>query len=95
MKDLGYQKALIQDWDALNSLKESITVFLEFIDMGESVEEELSEETEKFLTQLEALELKELNIIEQLLKIIWFLLKIIEYFKDSGSSFAIPHFRYF
>ena len=58
MKDLGYQKALIQDWDALNSLKESIFVYLEFIDMGESVEEELSEETQKFLTQLEALELK-------------------------------------
>ena len=58
MKDLGYQKALIQDWDALNSLKESIFVYLEFIDMGESVEEELSEETQMFLTQLEALELK-------------------------------------
>lgn len=58
MKDLGYQKALIHDWDALNSLKESIFVYLEFIDMGESVEEELSEETQKFLTQLEALELK-------------------------------------
>ena len=58
MKDLGYQKALIQDWDALNSLKESIFVYLEFIDMGESVEEELSEETQKFLTQIEALEIK-------------------------------------
>ena len=58
MKDLGYQKSLIQDWDTLNSLKESITVYLEFIKMGELVEQELSIETEKFLTQLDALELK-------------------------------------
>lgn len=58
MKDLGYQKALIQDWDALNSLRESIIVYLEFIEMGESVEEELAAETDKFILQLEALELK-------------------------------------
>lgn len=58
MKDLGFQKALIQDWDALNSLKESIIVYLEFIEMGESVEEELSAEIQKFLNHLEALELK-------------------------------------
>ena len=42
MKDLGYQKSLIQDWNTLNSLKESITVYLEFIEMGEPVEQELS-----------------------------------------------------
>lgn len=58
MKDLGYQKALIQDWDTLNSLRESIIVYLEFIEMGESVEEELVAETDKFILQLEALELK-------------------------------------
>ncbi len=58
MKDLGYQKALIQDWDALNSLRESIIVYLEFIEMGETVEEELAAETDKFILQLEALELK-------------------------------------
>ncbi len=58
MKDLGYQKALIQDWDALYSLKESIIVYLEFLKMGETVEKELSAEIKKFLTQLEALELK-------------------------------------
>lgn len=58
MKDLGYQKSLIQDWNTLNSLKESITVYLEFIEMGEPVEQELSVEIEKFLTQLDALELK-------------------------------------
>ncbi len=58
MKDLGYQKALIQDWDTLNSLRESIIVYLEFIEMGESVEEELAAETDKFILQLEALELK-------------------------------------
>ena len=58
MKDLGYQKALIQDWDALNSLRESIIVYLEFIEMGEAVEGELAAETDKFILQLEALELK-------------------------------------
>ena len=58
MKDLGYQKALIQDLDTLNSLRESIIVYLEFIEMGESVEEELAAETDKFILQLEALELK-------------------------------------
>ena len=58
MKDLGYQKALIQDWDTLNSLRESIIVYLEFIEMGEAVEEELAAETDKFILQLEALELK-------------------------------------
>ena len=58
MKDLGYQKALIQDWDTLNSLRESIIVYLEFIEMGESVEEEMAAETDKFILQLEALELK-------------------------------------
>lgn len=58
MMDLVYQKALIQDWDTLNSLRESIIVYLEFIEMGESVEEELAAETDKFILQLEALELK-------------------------------------
>ena len=34
MKDLGYQKALIQDWDTLNSLRE-YHCLLEFIEWGE------------------------------------------------------------
>jgi len=58
MKDLGVQKSLVESWDGLNELRESIQVYLEFIEMGEDVHEELNVEHAKFLKALEDLELK-------------------------------------
>lgn len=58
MKDLDLNKGLVQDWDKLNSLKESITVFLEFKEMGEDVEDDIEKEFKKLKKGLEDLELR-------------------------------------
>ncbi len=58
MKDLGVQKSLVESWDGLNALRESIQVYLEFIEMGEDVQEELNADYGSFLKALEDLELK-------------------------------------
>ncbi len=58
MKELDNEKSLVQSWDGLNDLRDSINVFLEFEEMGEDVEEELESEYAKLEKGLEALELR-------------------------------------
>ncbi|MEO1022957.1 MAG: peptide chain release factor 2 [Bacteroidota bacterium] len=63
MKQMDYEKGLVEAWDSLNGLRESINVFLEFQEMGEDVEAELDAEYATFVTELEALELR--NMLNQ------------------------------
>ena len=58
MQELDNEKSLVQGWDDLNEIRESINVFLEFQEMGEEVEDELDAEYEKLLKALDALELR-------------------------------------
>ena len=58
MKELDTEKSLVEAWDSLNDLRESINVFLEFQEMGEEVDSELDAEYRKFQKELEALELR-------------------------------------
>ncbi len=58
MKQLDNEKGLVQAWDNLNEIRESINVFLEFEEMGEDVESELEAEFAKLQKKLEALELR-------------------------------------
>lgn len=58
MQVLDNEKSLIQGWDDLDALRDSIQVFLEFQEMGEEVEEELDAEYAKLLKGLDDLELR-------------------------------------
>ena len=58
MKELDNEKSLVEAWDKLNELRESINVFLEFLEMGEDVETELEDEYTKLIKGLESLELR-------------------------------------
>lgn len=58
MKKLDREKKLVQQWDELQELTESINVYQQFIDEGEDVEQELANEVEKLRIKLEALEFK-------------------------------------
>lgn len=58
MKKMDNEKSLVQSWDELNDLRDSINVFLEFEEMGEDVEDEIEAEYAKLEKKLEALELR-------------------------------------
>jgi peptide chain release factor 2 len=58
MRDLDREKTIVQQWDSLAERRESVEVYLEFAEEGESVEEELQTEAGKLEKELEALELK-------------------------------------
>lgn len=58
MKQLDNEKSLVEAWDNLNDLRDSISVFFEFLEMGEDVEVELDEEYKKFQKALDNLELR-------------------------------------
>lgn len=58
MKGIDHEKSLVEGWDKLNELRESINVFLEFQEMGEDVAEELEAEYNKLKKHLEDLELQ-------------------------------------
>lgn len=58
MQVLDNEKSLVQGWDDLDALRDSIQVFLEFQEMGEEVEEELDAEYSKLLKGLDDLELR-------------------------------------
>lgn len=58
MKELDNEKSLVQSWDDLNDLRDSINVFLEFEEMGEDVDKELESEYAKLEKGLEDLELR-------------------------------------
>ncbi len=58
MKQIDHQKSFVESWDELDSLRESIGVYRQFLEEGEEVEEELAAELKLFRKKLEELELK-------------------------------------
>ncbi len=58
MKQIDHEKGLVEAWDNLQALRDSITVFQEFEEMGEDVEKELDSEYTKLQKGLEDLELR-------------------------------------
>src|SRR6056297_1541142 len=58
MKELDHEKGLVEGWDKLNDLRESINVFLEFQEMGEDVDSDLNSEYKKLEKALEEMELR-------------------------------------
>ncbi len=58
MKKLDHEKSMVQQWDDLKELTESIQVYQQFAEEGEDVEEDLKTETRKLERGVEALELK-------------------------------------
>lgn len=57
MREIDHEKSLVESWDELDQLRESIQVYQQFLDEGEPVEEELQKESETFRKRLEDLEL--------------------------------------
>ena len=58
MKKLDHEKTMVARWDELDDLRDSINVYLEFMEEGEDVKAELSQEINKLERKLEVLELK-------------------------------------
>jgi peptide chain release factor 2 len=58
MKKLNVEKEWIQDWDQLDQLRQSIIIFQEFLELGESVEDELHTEFNHLQKRVEELEFK-------------------------------------
>lgn len=58
MKEIDKEKELVEGWDSLDELRDSINVYLEFQEMGEDVESELEAEYHKLNKKLEDLELR-------------------------------------
>lgn len=57
MRDLDSEKSLVEAWDELNSIRDSLNVYLEFMKEGEDVQSELNQEATHFISRLEQLEL--------------------------------------
>lgn len=58
MKKLDHEKGLVQSWDELDDLRDSIQVYQQFLEEGEDVTAELEEEIKKLRIKLEELEFK-------------------------------------
>jgi peptide chain release factor 2 len=58
MRRLDQEKDLVGRWDELDELRESIRVYLQFLEEGEDVKQEILTETETFRGKLEQLELQ-------------------------------------
>jgi len=58
MKKLDHEKNLVQSWDTLDELRESIQVYRQFLEEGEDVEDDLRDEIESLRKSLEELEFK-------------------------------------
>lgn len=58
MREIDQQKSLVESWDELDELRESIRVYQQFLDEGEDVEAELQAEIAKFRSKLKSLELQ-------------------------------------
>lgn len=58
MRNLDEEKSLIDAWDGINELRESVQVFRQFLNEGEDVHEELQAEIRKLISALEDLELR-------------------------------------
>jgi peptide chain release factor 2 len=58
MKKLDMEKGLVESWDQLNEIRDNVQVFFEFLEEGESVEDELESEMAKLQKGVEDLELR-------------------------------------
>lgn len=58
MQKLDHEKSLVQKWDELDELRESIQVYLQFQEEGEDVADELESEIKKLRKGVEDLEFK-------------------------------------
>lgn len=58
MKEIDHEKNLVESWDHLNELRESVQVYLQFQEEGEDVSEEIQAEMHKFEKGLKELELR-------------------------------------
>jgi len=58
MKKLNHEKSLVEQWDRLNELRESIEVYRQFQEEGEDVAGELESEVKKLRKGLEDLEFR-------------------------------------
>jgi peptide chain release factor 2 len=58
MKKIDHEKNMVNRWDHLNELRESINVYREFLEEGEDVEDELQQEIQQLEKELDALELQ-------------------------------------
>jgi len=58
MKKIDQEKSIVQSWDKLDDLRDSIQVYQEFMDEGEEVGDELQQEIAQLREGLEDLELK-------------------------------------
>lgn len=58
MQKLDHEKGMVDSWDALNELRESIYVFQQFQEEGEDVAEELDREIRQLKKGIEELEFK-------------------------------------
>lgn len=58
MKKLDHEKSMVQSWDELDELRESIQVYQQFLEEGEDVSGELEQEIEQLEKKLEELEFK-------------------------------------
>lgn len=58
MKDIDHEKSIVESWNELDNLRESIVVYQQFLEEGEPVEEELNKEVATFREHLDKLELQ-------------------------------------
>lgn len=58
MQELDREKSLVEKWDELDQLRESIRVFEQFLEEGEDVEDDMRSEIKTFHKKLESLELQ-------------------------------------
>jgi peptide chain release factor 2 len=58
MRELDHEKSLVDSWDELDELRESILVYKQFMEEGEDVEDEMQAEIAKFREKLSDLELQ-------------------------------------
>ena len=58
MKELDHEKNLVESWDRLDNLRESIEVYRQFLEEGEDVADDLNREIETLRRRLEELEFK-------------------------------------
>lgn len=58
MKKIDHEKGMVESWNQLDELRESIKVYQEFMEEGEDVAEDLKREVQQLEKSLEVLELK-------------------------------------
>lgn len=58
MQKIDHEKSMVESWDKLSELRDSIQVYQQFLDEGEDVNDELQQEVKSLEKKLEVLELR-------------------------------------